>query len=370
MVSKVILCLCVAILFSIFFVPEIMGEELPLNNLSFPVIWSDGVTKPLRGDPNEPVLQGQFMTMHGFNWFYQQDENNLWQADSEVADVPVEVNWIDWGDNLEAKPWYASSVVRTEVVLYKDLTEPMNAFEMLHLFDQGPDEMWGSNGVQYNSYQATVYSGCARLTIQKLTADPNLAICTWDPANGKWTGDITEPFYNSAVWETQEGSQSPEVYKSELNIPGKVIYGYNWNIQKTGDGTGYYRLTFSFDGEQSECPVELNTFFVEGETNILQDYICSLTTDLTGDCVVDISDLMEFGLQWLQSSELPGDCPFTANFEGENCKVELPDFAYLAEDWMIEGDLIAASDGSPSEGGTAVIDFENNLTYIDVTILP
>jgi hypothetical protein len=109
--------------------------------------------------------------------------------------------------------------------------------------------------------QATVYSHCARLTIQKLTVErnnPALADLIWIPAVG-WTESsaytginlINPPIFNSAVYEAQDG---PGYYSAEINVKGRVIYGYTWDVNHLNDqivnqGTaaGSYRITFSFD---------------------------------------------------------------------------------------------------------------------------
>ena len=73
--------------------------------------------------------------------------------------------------------------------------------------------------------------------------------------------------FNSPVWESGDG---PGYYSAEINVKGKVIYGYTWDVNKLHDDTvvppytnpsaaGDYRITFSLDG--TNCPVTLNTFF-------------------------------------------------------------------------------------------------------------
>lgn len=293
-------------------------ETTPGNNLSLPVIWSDGVTKALRGTFGAPVFDGESFTDELYTWYLQQDAYNEWQAQSaDWSGTPVYVNWIDWGDNLEAKDWYSTSVVRVETVLYQDLDTAMTGFTMSHLWGEGTSEMWGTNTGTYDSFQATVYSGCARLTIQKLSkdpADPEFYV-SWDPYTGEWVGDVGSALLNSAVWEAVEGSTSPLYYSAEVNIPGKVIYGYNWNLRKTGDGAGVYRLTFSLDGIEGHCPVPLNTYF-DANTQIMPS-------------------------------------------------IELTTLAWPPKGPQI-GPTVAEADPG---GGVAVIDVDNNLTYIDVTIL-
>jgi len=78
--------------------------------------------------------------------YLQKDPDNIWQADSvDWSATPVNVHWVDWGDNLESQDWYTSSQVRLEVVLFEDLVEPMTMteYQMRHVSGWGIDEVWG-----------------------------------------------------------------------------------------------------------------------------------------------------------------------------------------------------------------------------------
>jgi hypothetical protein len=355
------------------------------NNLSYPVIWSEGVEKTLQGtfgvtelgtnwvyswegddpntveieeyitkpydpdnpnfyddaiyDPNNPnfyddIKDGQFNlgNIPGEGWikaYPQKDPANTWQA---ASGTPAEfgvaeengtliVDRIDWGDNLESVDWYTRSQVRTEVVLFKDLVTPVLDYEMRYISGWGIDEVHGL-GVEPNGepilgegMEATVYSNNARFTIQKLNVDrddPLLNSLEWSPGQG-WTesgeDDLINPaIFNSAVYE---GGDGPGYYSAEINVKGRIIYGYTWNVGQLNEGAGYYRLTFSFD-ELTGTSSELNTFFNE-DTSIL-------------------------------------------------VPEEETEVVMLAEE---------SDDGgsSPGGGGVAKIDFANNLTYIDINIL-
>jgi hypothetical protein len=320
------------------------------NNLSLPVIWADGVTKVLRGTPGDTNSAGDYwmlwyeedvngdpveMTCHpadgdcpeplpagAVEVYPQRDPLNDWQADSllldPAVDPPVDVTFVDWGDNLEAKNWYYRSIIRTETVLYQDISAlPMTAYEMIWLEGLGVDEVWGSTLNTYDSNDATVYTGCARLTIQQLLVEPyqdtpdanhvpipnsELGL-TWNAATSEWEGDnIGVTYFNSVVWEAT-GSQDYEVYSAEINVKGKVIYGYNWNTRVLSDGPGHYRITFSMDNSNPD--IQLNTVF-----------------DTTQVLLVE----------------------------------EDPD----------GGDEANNETG----GGIGVIDYDNDLTYIDVLLLP
>ncbi|HKJ46916.1 MAG TPA: hypothetical protein VJ991_13875 [Balneolales bacterium] len=235
------------------------------NNLSFPVIWSDGVKLTLRGTYGETTAKGDSFYFKGDYWYVQNDENNVWHAQDSLVTIgqpTTVIDSIDWGDNLEAGAWSYGSQVRVELVLYKLLSKSMTQYimalesntgengltlRMMQPEEMGTAEVWGSNLETELINEATVYSGTARLVIQKLNVDrddPNLSV-TWDAENSRWTGeDIGEPLFSSGVWTNIDG---PGGYSAEVNASGKVIYGYNWITRTTSEGDGDYRITFVLD---------------------------------------------------------------------------------------------------------------------------
>lgn len=240
------------------------------NNLSFPVIWSDGITKTLRGTYGEESFTGQYFTLESSDYYIQGDPGNTWQAASfdptqalgeetdPIGPGTVAISSVDWGDNLEAKAWPFGSQIRVEVVLYKDLDNGMKAYEM-KIQDEtqsGLTEVWGAKtdksqgsvaGVTYLADSATVYSGMAKLVIQKLVDVPEgqTSDVTWNPDLSRWEGEhVGAPLFEGGVWEAGDG---PAGYSAEINVQGKIIYGYNWVTRTTGDGPGSYRLTFVLD---------------------------------------------------------------------------------------------------------------------------
>ena len=335
-----------------------VGEaDVASNNLSYPVIWSEGVTKVLPGTPAmTPVLGGTWWYQWGTNGadpdivpascapdpdetdlalnptglpycndgivssltlqagvpaadnplplakaYLQKDAKSVWQAwngmasaapDAIVANAQggIDVNWIDWGDNLESVDWYTRSQVRTEVVLFQDLLMPLLEYEMRHTSGWGIDEVHGmatdlaTVPMLGPGTRATVYSNCARLTIQKLLVprdDPRLADLIWMPGEG-WTEPegyldnlINPHIFNGSV---HEGGDGPGYYSAEINVKGRVIYGYTWNVRQVNDLTpiagstaptaaGDYRVTFSLD---EVCgTATLATYFINGTTQIV-----------------------------------------------------------------------------------------------------
>ena len=166
--------------------------------------------------------------------------------------------------------------------MFKGLTEPMTEYEMRHTSGWGINEVHGlavpldGEVQEIPGFQATVYSPCARLTIQKLLVAreilPDDAL-DWVPQQG-WTERypgteyINEPIFNKAVYA---GGDGPGYYSAEINVKGRIIYGYTWSVRQLHDLTGVpptaagdYRITFSFD-EECGPGVYLNTSLAMAE---------------------------------------------------------------------------------------------------------
>ena len=67
------------------------------------------------------------------------------------------------------------------------------------------------------------------------------------------------------IWPYIKQVTDPVITMPEINVKGKIIYGYTWKVRNLNEGDGYYRLTFSFDNDGH---VPLNTFF-DSNTKIL-----------------------------------------------------------------------------------------------------
>jgi len=285
-------------------------EETAGNCLSFPVIFGEG-SLSLRGTSGPGIFEGDSRTVDGVTWYVQQDPDNLWQADSgQWGPESSNVSWVDWGDNLESQTWKTTSKVRVETVLFKDLTTAMSGYVMSWLEGTGKSELWGTNTFKYVSSQATIYSDHARLTIQRI--DPN-ATLSWNPATGEWDGALSTDF-NGGCWVPIDG---PGGYSAEVNVSGKAIYGYNWDVRTTSGGiAGTYRITFSLD--ELEGTGTLRTNFMGAQVML----------PVEGETLVALS----------------------GGGRGGGGK--------------------GGGGGAPAGGGTAVIDEANSLTYIDVEIKP
>ncbi len=347
-------------------------EEAAGNNLSFPVIWAEGITKTLREPPADLgeadyLLTGEWWFVWGpepidpdspiyscapspsdelvcinqtdpgsdlypvvYKAWVQKDANNFWEAYNKTALNQVDVDFIDWGDNLESIDWSIKSRVRTELVIYENVVDqgesvPVLQYPMRHVSGWGTDEVHGLqtlDGAVYDptindptstfGMQATVYSERTRMTIQKLNVDrddPRLSSLTWE--DSKWVdhgGDevllINEPILNQSLAEAADG---PGYFNAEVNVKGKIIYGYTWDVKQLNEGTGSYRITYSFDGDIS---TGLNTFITNSTTII------------------------------------------------------------VAEEEEDEGDVhTTEEDAEAGRGGVGMLDFVNNLTYMDIEIV-
>ena len=333
--------------------------EIGGNNLSFPVIFADGGSKVLPGtleayslegvwwyvwgedpvDPDSPLYScepldnnsGKCMdgkepgdgTSEVYKAYIQKDLKNVWQAHN--APVPagetLNVDWVDWGDNLESLAWKINSKVRTEIVLLQDI-DSVTQFSMRHVDSWGIDEVHGlqttldDEPVYAAGTQATVFTPKARLTMQKLnytssSIDPSRLIWVpetgWTEAEGENVDIINEPILNQAISEAGTG---PDFFNAEINVKGKIMFGYTWDVGSKNQGEGYYRLTFSFDeGDEAIGTAKFDEFtqIIVAEEEEGEDHEIAKTTEIT-------------------------------------------------------------EEGGPGSGGVPVMDPSNNLTYIDVLI--
>ena len=301
------------------------GEETSTNNLSYPVIWSDGVSilTPLpetewtfapitapasqcfMGDtgglpvPEDAVCYYDIEAPVGDSpqvWWLQQREANQWQAYNPMATQTIAITGVDWGDDLESRDNFNTrSIIRTEVVLLKNVADdPTSEFEAADFLAfamsgavpgtaNSPVEMHGTNyggpanpdlGTQTlidptlvrPGFQATMYSACARFIIQKVVGDP--ASLQWNPADGYWgpISAVNNPVFNGAIYPDALADD----YSAEINVSGTLIYGYNWNLRKVGEGAGLYRLTYVLDGGGDvggTCTTALTTAFTPEPAN-------------------------------------------------------------------------------------------------------
>lgn len=107
------------------------------NNLSFPVIWGDG-SMSVPGTMGQASLAVPWPSQVQYDGvlyysYAQKTEGNVWQAENTSWLSSDYVDDIDWGDSLESVDMKVGRPVRIELTLYKSLTDPMTGFVMAML---------------------------------------------------------------------------------------------------------------------------------------------------------------------------------------------------------------------------------------------
>lgn len=216
---------------------RVVGEstEEAGNNLSWPAVFADGVG--LTGlsvavDPGVRPTPAEGITVDAlpFFWegnvpdngiYYEQQGPNTWRAELvDGSGQPAYDAQVYWGDNITHQTWRVSVPIRVEQTLYAD-GMTLTGFNMFALGGEGPDEMQGTDGTTA-SFIPTIYSVGGTITVEKITAEG---------------GEVVAPVATSAA-------------TSEVNVAGKIIYGYqfnasDWNPPPGETQHGWYRLTLS-----------------------------------------------------------------------------------------------------------------------------
>jgi uncharacterized protein YjdB len=260
---------------------RVVGEDTEAgNNLSYPVVFAEGiglsgaeVSDPM-GDPvyaNTGLRPGdaEGITVDALPFFYEgnatdygayyeQQGANVWQAEwadgTLIGSRSVEAGW---GDNLTHQTWDTHAMIRVEMVLTDLGIGTLDGFNMSYLYGTGPDEMQGTDG-SVGAFVPTVYAVTPRLIIEKLDDDGQA---------------VVEEVFNGAIWEGA-GSDGPGSFSAEVNVAGKIIYGYNFfirNIELAAENHkfGWWRLTFALDPQATigttQVPRNLSIGVVTGE---------------------------------------------------------------------------------------------------------
>jgi hypothetical protein len=273
-----------------------------VDNLDVPTVYYDpagcvAADAPCAGFPEEEI----------YRIYWQKVDANEWWADQEGAldttpDNPDRsVDYVDWGDALEAVSWSERSVIRVETQPYCStiegylpwdytcydaavaaLLDPETVckvgLQMWHVSGQGITEHWGVRATEpdpllgeesvsfnYDSPFQIIHTSNARLNIARLEMDS--ATCPEPGGNANDPPPVVEVEWidnndGSGSWVFPDGSggysDACEVYDQpytvELSVGGKYVYGYNLRMKNVdltqipGCGsyakTGYYRLTF------------------------------------------------------------------------------------------------------------------------------
>jgi hypothetical protein len=223
------------------------GETTVGNNLSYPAITADGyaitpvtdsftVTYPVDATDTYSGLTADEIAWLEANgpWYPQKTTGNTWQADYVDAVAAVDVDFIDWGDNVETVSPKLRSPFRLEVTLYEplaDLGASANGYTMRVLeYPSSSNELQGTNNVKYDADYATVVSASPKLVVQFLGASV--------PTNLEWASDKWV-YSGTNTWP----SIAPVSFAPELNVGGKYVWGASQGGWKPTQA-GYYRITF------------------------------------------------------------------------------------------------------------------------------
>jgi hypothetical protein len=182
--------------------------------------------------------------------YYEQKSINTWQGEWAAASGVQNVT-AKWGDNMTSASLKASSKIRIEMVLTKDVTAtPMTAYTMKLLSGSGTNELQGTNGVIYNPTTAFVFATNAHLMIQKFNGT------SWDA-----------PLVDQALFDTSVPDGLNKL-SGEIPVSGNFTYGFVWQPSTSGSTAGIYRVTFKLD-DPSQFGVghPANNTFIQTATN-------------------------------------------------------------------------------------------------------
>jgi len=244
---------------------RVAGEVTTVgNNLSYPVVFTEGIgltglavtTDPgVRPTAEENILVDQLPFWYAGNvadyndTYYLQQGTNTWQAEwLDGSGAGMQQAEVAWGDNLTGVEFNTHQNIRIEVVLNDFSGRQLSGFNMTALYGTGETEMQGTDGTTA-LFTPTLYSVMPRIIIEKLDDT------TREPVLKVFEGTIYGAF----------GGDGPGSFTAEVNVSGKLIYGYNLMIQNLtfpGDlhKYGWWRVTFQLDdnGQVGGAPVGRN----------------------------------------------------------------------------------------------------------------
>jgi len=177
--------------------------------------------------------------------YYKQQTDSTWQGEwinGENEDQNVTAKW---GDNLVSQTKLTTnSVIRIEMGLTKALDTNMTTYKMQHLYGEGMNEMWGTDGTEVNTTTAFVFAVNAHLIIQHVDG---LGNPIGDPVDDQTLFDSSVP-------------DGPGKFGAEINVGGNLTYGYVWDLKKKTAPAGRYKITFKLDDTSVPTGTPNNTF--------------------------------------------------------------------------------------------------------------
>lgn len=172
---------------------------------------------------------------------FWQKTSNTWQAQWDARSSGVTPVILDWGDNLKRGEFPVNAVIRVEHVLVANDGTMLQGFPMdISVNPSSPSEQQGilADGAQTATVALTptVFSDRARLRLQKLNAKGGTPVFT---------------YFDKAVFEGF-GVDGPGKYAAEINVGGRLVFGYVWQLSKVSMPTGiakdgWWRITYMLD---------------------------------------------------------------------------------------------------------------------------
>ena len=188
-------------------------------------------TVPYEGDdPGLTAAEIELLEADG-PWYAQKVVGNTWQADWVSQDA-VDVDVVDWGDNIESVDAFVRRPYRLEVVLFDNtLAETMTGYKMAMMETRSPDEIQGN--------------GHGHLRGHVRDRDLEQAEAGHPGYRGRRSGGTDlgrghEPLVGNG---TVALPATPIGFAPELNVAGKYIYGASTGGWKP-TAAGAYRVTF------------------------------------------------------------------------------------------------------------------------------
>jgi hypothetical protein len=139
-------------------------------------------------------------------------DGQLWDDGTLSVDGALDVT-LDWSDNILYHQFPAGAKVRLETILYTT----------------------GADG-QPDRY---VYTLSAHFKIEGQVVDDEGNPVFDDEGNPLWDA-LFESSIGEGLW--LEGVENRDSYTAEINLPGILLYGYNWDTR--GQDPGKYKISF------------------------------------------------------------------------------------------------------------------------------
>jgi hypothetical protein len=240
-----------------------------------------------------------------YRMFWQKTATNDWTADALAVGTlsgPQPASHVDWSDSLESQIWWDTAAIRVETTPYATLSEKLTGVTMWHVFGQGQTELWGAKATltdpaadfEYESDYAILHSNAVRLNIAKLGGPVTDCTTSVNPGGGTWMIDPNNP--SRYYWNTSVLTLYDAPYTAELNIGGRYVYGYNWQLRRdvvppTIGKTGWWRLTFYTATPASPTPI---ISFPAGAATVTSAPLVTPPTEVTFTPVVSADPALSY----------------------------------------------------------------------------